>query len=139
MRLRNFALLAAFAIAGVLGARACRRDDQEPAKSSPPVDISGPAPRAPVDDPVAKFGVDIWPLLDKCLHEAPAKSWVHSVTVEQVRKYVEVEHDPYWYDGPPNHGAWWLPLTGEGQEGMPSGQYISVPIDGAPCGGAIVN
>lgn len=58
-----------------------------------------------------------------------------AVTLADVRYWVEVEHDPIWLEG----GSWWLPLSGEGDEHFPSGLYITVPLHGSVCGGAIVN
>jgi hypothetical protein len=81
-------------------------------------------------------GADVYATLEKCLrdrrhpwHDGP------TATVAQVRYWVEVEHDPAWFE----NGAWWLPLSGEGDARWPSGVYISVPLDGRDCRAAIVN
>jgi hypothetical protein len=92
---------------------------------SPIVDVEQPKPM-PADDVYARLAV--------CLRDEKVWPNVH-VTVEQVRHWVEVEKDPTWREGE----SWWLPLSGEGEEHMPSGLYISVPDIGATCGGAIVN
>jgi hypothetical protein len=60
---------------------------------------------------------------------------MNAVSVADVKHWVEDEHDPVWLE----KGAWWFPLSGEGEEHYPSGLYISVPLDGSACGGAIVN
>ena len=79
-------------------------------------------------------GPDIYQLLDKCLRAHQPWHDAH-VTVDQIRTYVEIEHDPVWLED----GAWWMPMSGEGKAQAPSGLYISVPLDGSPCGGAIIN
>ena len=75
--------------------------------------------------------------LAACLEKWNANRQVgmKAVTVDDVRYWVEVEHDPVWLE----KSAWWFPLSGEGEMNYPSGLYISVPIDGGACGGAIVN
>jgi len=80
---------------------------------------------------------DAWSQLERCLREDPYASQARPpVTVADVRRWVEVEHDPVWFDT----GRWWFPLSGEGDPQMPSGLYVSVPLEAsAPCGGAIVN
>ena len=147
-RIRNVVIVLAFALTGVIVARACRGHG-----ASAPPPASAPAPAAPIEAPVTQTpaelrgsvadekplpGDDIWPLLERCMKDK-ARWWRVEITVEQVRHWVLVERDPVWYEGPPRHGAWWLPLSGEGEAQMPSGLYVSVPVDGAPCGGAIVN
>jgi hypothetical protein len=93
-----------------------------------------PALRGSVADDKPMPGAEIWPLLEQCL-KARGRWWGADITVDQVRHWVLVERDPVWRE----NGAWWLPLSGEGDPQMPSGIYISVPVDGTPCGGAIVN
>jgi len=63
-----------------------------------------------------------------------AVGW-QAVTVADVRQWVEIEHDPVWLE----NGSWWFPMSGEGDEQSPSGLYISVPLAGTQCGGAIIN
>jgi hypothetical protein len=79
---------------------------------------------------------DIYAKLEKCLQELkPLWGTDITVTVDEIRYWVEIERDPMWLE----NGSWWLPLSGEGQPDFPSGIYISVPIHGGACGGAIVN
>lgn len=86
-----------------------------------------------VDPPKPTPGPDVWPRLEACLRTT---GWVQrNVTVEDVRRYVEVEHDPVWLEG----DSWWLPLSGEGEQNYPSGLYIAVSMHTTACGGAIVN
>jgi hypothetical protein len=75
--------------------------------------------------------------LAACLENWNANRQVgmRAVSVDDVRYWVEVEHDPVWLEG----GSWWLPMSGEGEANYPSGLYISVPQHGTVCGGAIVN
>jgi hypothetical protein len=80
-------------------------------------------------------GPDVYALLDSCLRNARHPWGDVRVDVSQVRYWVEVEHDPAWFES----GSWWLPLSGEGEADSPSGIYISVPLSGASCGGALVN
>lgn len=78
-----------------------------------------------------------WDGLERCLREAPfASATWQPPTVADVRRWVEVEHDPVWNE----NGTWWFPLSGEGDPQMPSGLYVGVPPDGTrPCPGSIVN
>jgi hypothetical protein len=101
---------------------------EAPASSVSPLSFPRLRPERPLPEP------DVWRLLDACLR-SPTRWWTATVTVEDVRRYVEVEHDPVWLEA----NAWWLPLSGEGDPDYPSGLYISVPLDGSACGGAIVN
>jgi hypothetical protein len=76
-----------------------------------------------------------WQGLERCLRE-DAYARERGTTVADVRRWVEVEHDPVWLDG----GLWWFPLSGEGDRQMPSGLYVGVPLaETAPCAGAIMN
>jgi hypothetical protein len=92
---------------------------------TPIVDVEAPRP-TPSDDVYARLAL--------CLKDHKLGPDVR-VTVEQVRHWVEVEKDPAWRA----NEAWWLPLSGEGEEHYPSGLYISVPDTGTACGGAIMN
>ena len=106
---------------------------EAPAPSTPepvPVPIV-----VPVDPPKPTPGPDVYARLAQCLMATETLSWFGNVSVDDVRRYVEVEHDPAWREGT----SWWLPLSGEGEPGTPSGRYISVPDDGSKCGGAIMN
>lgn len=82
---------------------------------------------------------DIYGYLGACL-KAPkwqSREWGGPIkaTVADIRYWVEVERDPVWLE----NGSWWLPLSNEGEPDAPSGMYISVPIHGGDCGGALVN
>lgn len=105
-------------------------------QSAPPPIVDLADERVPLETPTATPtpGDDVYARLAACLRDAKVWPTVH-VTVGQVRYWVEVEKDPAWRE----NGAWWLPLSGEGEEHMPSGVYISVPDTGTTCGGAIVN
>lgn len=137
-------LLAVAAMAaGALGWRAMH--PPRPAAIPPPVDdlacVSAPEPGppgpiAPPEPSKAKPGPETWTALERCLADGVnfGSPNMARVTVAQVRGWI-AEGDPVWLES----GRWWLPLSGEGLRDMPSGLYISVPLDGAPCGGAIVN
>jgi hypothetical protein len=94
-----------------------------------PVAQPDPPPEKPMP------GDDVYTRLQACFDKPQQFVKDMHVTVAQVRYWVEVEHDPVWRE----NGAWWLPLSGEGEPTFPSGIYISVPDIGPTCGGAIVN
>lgn len=96
-----------------------------------------PPPPPPPEPPKPVPGGDAWSALETCLRQDPfASSSRPPVTVAHVRHWVEVEHDPVWFE----KGQWWFPLSGEGDPQMPSGLYVAVPLEAsAPCSGAIVN
>jgi hypothetical protein len=93
-----------------------------------------PPPELP---PVPAIDPAVWDNLERCLAAEPVgPPHRPAVTVADIRHWIEVERDPAWLEA----GAWWLPMSGEGQPGFPSGYYRAVPVDGAaPCRGAIVN
>ena len=93
-----------------------------------PAETVQPAP-APARSP----GPDTWATLARCLRK-PGFANTH-VTVDQVRRWVEVDHLRAWTDA----GSWWLPLSGEGTPRFASGLYAIVPAGDAPCSAAIVN
>lgn len=141
---RRLAMLVPLALGLVVGAvlwfaAARNRTPQPPAVVEvehsctydiPPDPVPPPPPLAPPRD--------AWSQLERCLREGPfsMEKGLRIVTVADVRHWVEVEHDPVWFEG----GKWWLPLSGEGDPQMPSGLYLAVPLEAsAPCGGAIVN
>jgi hypothetical protein len=88
---------------------------------------------------------EVWRLLDQCLRSARLKGYVPpDLTVADIRRFVEVEHDPIWIEradrSRTQREMLWLPLTSEGNEQSPSGRYIAVPLDGSDdCDGALVN
>lgn len=93
-----------------------------------PPEAPGPSPAQP--------GPDTWTALETCLARGVnfGRPGPAPVTVTQIRGWI-AEGDPVWFEG----GRWWLPMSGEGMRDMPSGLYVSVPVDGGACGGAIVN
>lgn len=132
-------LAAVAAAGGALGWRALQ-PRPEPAPE-PPVLCSirpyePPAPEPP-EQPEPSPGPAAWTALERCLAEGVnfGSPNMAPVTVAQIRGWI-AEGDPVWFE----QDRWWLPLSGEGQRDMPSGLYISVPLDEtAPCGGAIIN
>jgi len=95
-------------------------------------------PMMPTEPPAPTLpGPDIYALLDACLRTGHHPWTDMHVEVSLVRYWVEVEHDPAWFET--SSASWWLPLSGEGEAQSPSGVYISVPVSGAACGGALVN
>lgn len=148
MRIANVSPWPPFGVALFVIAVSAFASWRHPAPPVPPVVVCAEAPvSAPVvdpepvppilrlDPPKPTPGPDVWARLEACLRSESVTTWVHDVHVEDVRRYVEVEHDPVWRE----NGSWWLPLSGEGDERFPSGLYISVPDTGSTCGGAIVN
>lgn len=109
-----------------------------PAPTPDPVELTCIETEAPYEPAVTPLpGPDVYALLDACLRTGHHPWGDLHVDVSQVRYWVEVEHDPAWFE--PGNASWWLPLSGEGEAQSPSGPYISVPISGASCGGALVN
>src|SRR5262245_38851790 len=93
-----------------------------PAPLPAPVCEAEPAPRGP--------GPDVWAALERCLRASP-----YDVTAEQVRRWVEVDHEPAWEI----LGAWELPLSDEGEPDFPSGMYVLLHPADPQCSYSLVN
>ncbi|HUQ01578.1 MAG TPA: hypothetical protein VM261_03745 [Kofleriaceae bacterium] len=145
VRRRHAAIFLPLAVGLVVGVVLWRAGEQRRTARSP-----GPGPADNVcvypPEPVAQARVTLpdppapaaaWGGLERCLREDPfASASRPPVTVADVRRWVEVEHDPVWF----HENQWWFPLSGEGDPQMPSGLYVAVPLEAsAPCGGAIIN
>lgn len=100
----------------------------QPSACAPAPSEVAPAPPAPPTP-----GPEVYAALADCLRNWPETH----VTVDDIRRFVEVEHDPTWREEP---GTWWLPLSGEGQPDYPSGLYAAItPAGPSVCQYAIVN
>jgi hypothetical protein len=107
---------------------------QSPVTLSERTRVEGPEPVVETTVEPAPPAPD-WQGLERCLRQ-DVYARERGITVADVRRWVEVEHDPVWLD----RGLWWFPLSGEGDPQMPSGLYVGVPLaDTAPCAGAIMN
>jgi hypothetical protein len=135
---RRLALLVPAVVGLLVGIAFWRAERPRPrAAGSPPLytcrePVATPSPPEPPPSPRATM----WPALERCLAEqADTGAGRPRVTVADVRRWVEVEHDPMWLEG----NVWWVPMSGEGEAQMPSGYYVGVPMDDSPCRGAIMN
>ncbi len=116
-----------------------------PAAAPAPRVEPGPAPEAPaaLRVPPARPvpSADAWAALERCLHASPFRGVpeLDRVSVDDVRRWVEREGDPTWFEVAGGVEVWWFPLSGEGDAWTPSGAYVGAPLDGSACRGAIVN
>jgi hypothetical protein len=136
---RRLAILLPLVVGAVVGAvlwRAGAHGRTPPPPPGPNVCVYPAEPTIP-PRPEPPAPSPRWDGLERCLREDPFASAARPpVTVADVRRWVEVEHDPVWL----SEGYWWFPLSGEGDPQMPSGLYVAVPLEAsAPCRGAIVN
>ncbi|MBE7451650.1 MAG: hypothetical protein HS111_22985 [Kofleriaceae bacterium] len=105
----------------------------------------GPAPEAPepLRVPPARPvpSADAWAALERCLRASPFRGVpeLDRVSVDDVRRWVEREGDPTWFEIAGGVEVWWFPLSGEGDAWTPSGAHVGAPLDGSACRGAIVN
>ncbi len=82
-----------------------------------------------------------WAALERCLRASPFRGVpeLDRVSVDDVRRWVEREGDPTWFEIAGGVEVWWFPLSGEGDAWTPSGAHVGAPLDGSACRGAIVN
>lgn len=125
--------VAAGIVGALLTALVARRSQSVPvAVPSQPIRCEPAAEPSPPPAPPTP-GPDVYAALAECLRNWPETH----VTVDDVRRFVEVEHDPTWFEAP---GTWWLPLSGEGEANYPSGIYATItPAGPSVCQYAIVN
>ena len=130
---RRLAFLLPLVIGLVVGAVLWRAGER-PRTPHPAPPPPGPVVVETVVEPLPPPAPD-WAGLERCLRE-DEYARERGITVDDVRRWVEVEHDPVWLD----RGLWWFPLSGEGDAQMPSGLYVGVPRSATtPCAGAIMN
>ena len=126
------ALAAAALAAGLFG----RRGAEPPALTTVAHVCTYPAePTPPPPPPEPEPSAETWDLLERCLGAHPeGPPHRAAITVAEIRGWIALPRAVWFYEG-----AWWFPLSDEGTEEMPSGLYLSVPVDGSACGGAIIN
>lgn len=107
----------------------------EPEGWSPPPSSVRVPPARPVPS------AEAWAALERCLRASPFRGVpeLDQVRADDVRRWVDREGDPTWFELVDGGAVWWFPLSGEGDAWTPSGAYLGAPLDGSACRGAIVN